>query len=255
MAVRHDDTRNRLLEAAGEVFAEKGFRAATVREICARAGANVAAVSYYFGDKMGLYVAAVGLAHQGPNQRPLPNWPAGTPPAKKLHDFVTYLLANLQDASPSWTRRLLLREMAEPTEACAAVIHEYMRPRAELLDQILSDLLPAGTPAVERRLIAASIVGQCLFHQFHWQVMRLLAGEEARDWEGQQVADHVTRFSLAALGYAPPWTTPSGCRGGLRVHGESGHQGVATAGATKECQSGSADDDLRRSVRREAVKP
>src|ERR1700676_2168363 len=52
---RPDLTRDKLIEAAGYVFAERGYRAATIREISRRAGANVAAVNYTFGDKMGLY--------------------------------------------------------------------------------------------------------------------------------------------------------------------------------------------------------
>ena len=49
------DTRERLIEAAGQLFADHGFRKVTVREICRVAHANVAAVNYHFGDKLGLY--------------------------------------------------------------------------------------------------------------------------------------------------------------------------------------------------------
>src|ERR1700691_2286978 len=50
-----DPTREKLLEVAGPVFAHWGYQAATIREICVRARANVASVNYHFGDKLGLY--------------------------------------------------------------------------------------------------------------------------------------------------------------------------------------------------------
>jgi len=48
-----DVTRATLIEAAGQVFAEFGFQRATMREICLRAGTDMAALNYYFGDKLG----------------------------------------------------------------------------------------------------------------------------------------------------------------------------------------------------------
>jgi len=54
--------RERLLEAALEVFAERGFEGARTREIAARAGANLGLLSYYFGDKLALWKAAVARA-------------------------------------------------------------------------------------------------------------------------------------------------------------------------------------------------
>src|ERR1700722_12755811 len=56
-------TRQRLLEVAGQVFAEKGFDRTTGKEICERAGINTAAVNYYYGGIEGLYAAVVEEAH------------------------------------------------------------------------------------------------------------------------------------------------------------------------------------------------
>src|ERR1700722_15859102 len=88
--ISHDETRRQLLEAAGEVFAESGFRDATVREICKRAGANVAAVNYHFGDKERLYVEVLRYSHGKALEKypPLLGVAADAPPEKKLRAFV-----------------------------------------------------------------------------------------------------------------------------------------------------------------------
>ena len=207
-----DDTRTRLLEAAGEVFADKGFQAATVREICSRAGANLAAVNYYFGDKQRLYLEVVGYAHRGLAAQPLPEFPPGTPPTEKLRRFIEQSLANLEQDQqcPEWGRRLMMREMAEPTEACVAVVDAFIRPKAEALRQILAELVPPETPEAQRHMIAFSIVGQSLFHRLHRPVAAMLVGEDLlRSLDLGRVADHITRFTLAALGHGPPVVEPS----------------------------------------------
>ena len=80
-----DDTRHRLIESAGKVFAEKGFPSATVREICQLADANIAAVNYHFGDKEKLYIETVRQAQCARTEiAPLPDWSPDTAPEDRL---------------------------------------------------------------------------------------------------------------------------------------------------------------------------
>ncbi len=111
-----DDPRERILSAAGQEFAEKGYEAATIRDICTAAGVNVAAVNYYFGDKRRLYNESVTHAHQQRvRQVPLPKWPPGTPPEQKLRDFVGNMLQRMLGFDqPPWQVRLMLREILTP---------------------------------------------------------------------------------------------------------------------------------------------
>lgn len=205
-----EETQQRLLETAGQVFAEKGFQGATVREICARAEANVAAVNYYFGDKERLYIEAVKYACvRRTEEVPLPPWPAGTPPEVKLRDFVGTLLTRLlNDENAPWHLQLILREMAQPTAACAEWVRDYVRPAiADVLRGILSELLPPDVPPEKRHLIGFSIVGQCLFYKVHRPVIALLVGEEEqRRLDIARLADHIAQFTLAALGRVPTLT-------------------------------------------------
>ena len=106
-----EDPKERILSAAGEVFAERGFEAATVRDICLAAGVNVAAVNYYFGDKQKLYNETVRQAHQRlVAQVPLSPWPAGTSARAQLRDFIGNVLERMLGfGRPRWQTRLMLR--------------------------------------------------------------------------------------------------------------------------------------------------
>lgn len=206
MNEQSDDTRQRLITTAGEIFAENGFRAATVREICSRAQANVAAINYYFGDKEGLYIEAVQAAHCGSPQMLDPNWPDDMPPVERLRFFIReWMRTFLDESRPAWQAKLMLREMAEPTEACTKLVEAYIRPMADVLRGILNTLVPESLSEEDRWLVGFSIVGQCLFYKVHRPVAELLLGKEQyQQLDLDRLASHICRFSLAALGHATP---------------------------------------------------
>jgi TetR/AcrR family transcriptional regulator, regulator of cefoperazone and chloramphenicol sensitivity len=201
-----DTTKVRLLEAAGEEFACKGFDAARIRTICERAGANVAAVNYHFGDKEQLYVQAVLVAHrcgfEGEDE--VPADPLA--PAEQLRGFIHHFLARVLSINDpdDWRHRLMLREMLHPTTASDVLIREAIRPKFERLSGILRSFCPG---ADERRIhaLAFSVIGQCLHYKMARPVAERLIGPEAfAALDLDYLTDHITSFCLAALGGRPP---------------------------------------------------
>jgi TetR/AcrR family transcriptional regulator, regulator of cefoperazone and chloramphenicol sensitivity len=206
-ATADEDTRTRLLQAAGLVFADKGFQGATVREICQAADVNIASVNYHFGDKHRLYIETVKRAHQLRTLRvPLPQWPAGTAAESKLRDFIRTLLTRMiaSEEAP-WQHRLMMQEVLHPTQACREMVEDYIRPEFRLLLAILDELLPAGMPLDRRHQLAFSVVGQCLFYKIGGQVAQILVSEEefAERFTADRLADHIADVCLAALGVGP----------------------------------------------------
>ena len=199
-----DTTRQRLLDAAGPLFAERGFGATSVRDICTAAAVNQAAINYHFRDKEQFYTEAVRHAATSCTARaPIPQWQPGTPPGQKLRDFIVIFLRRLVvDHEPAWHAQLLMREMTYPTPACAVFVRESVLPCFEALSAVLAELLP-GMPEEKRRMCGFSIVGQCLHYRVARPVMVELAqqvgpgGFPTGDVEA--LADHITEFSLAAL--------------------------------------------------------
>jgi len=206
------DPRERILLAAGKEFAEHGYEAATVRDICGAAGVNVAAVNYYFGDKQRLYIESVKHAHEERlRQVPQPEWAPGTPAADKLRDFVGSLLERMLGSGQApWQVKLMMREVLHPTEACRELVEDYIRPHFGILLGVLDELAGGALPPSEVRRVGLSIIGQCFLYRAAGDVVAMLVppGELDAFHTPAAIADHVTRFALAALGVAEPLARP-----------------------------------------------
>ena len=202
-----DDTKSRLLDAAGEEFALKGFEGATIRAICDRAKVNLAGVNYYFRSKEQLYAEAVIAAHQCRS-----NIPAELPleslnPTEALRLYIYSFLKNvleIQRDTTTWRSELMMREIFHPTEACDALVRESIGPQFARLRGILQLICP---DADDTRLhaIGFSIVGQCLHYKMASAIgQRLMSPERYAQLDLDYLADHIAGFTLAALGLAAP---------------------------------------------------
>jgi len=89
------DTRERLLQAAREVFAEHGFKAATIREICRRADTKVAAVHYHFGDKKRLDIAIFDGVFSLLRECRTAFLPVNAPPRERLRIYILALFEEI----------------------------------------------------------------------------------------------------------------------------------------------------------------
>lgn len=201
-----EDTKARLLESAGEEFAEKGYESATIRSICERARANLAAVNYHFGDKQNLYAQAVIEAHRGcVNLQPEPESLDGLEPAEELRALIRHFLANVLAVGgiEDWRHGLMLREMIHPTEASNALVREVIRPRFERLAHAIGRM----RPDLQGRELAAtvfSVVGQCLFYKVSRSMAERVVGPSLlASLDLETLTEHITGFTLGALGVHP----------------------------------------------------
>jgi AcrR family transcriptional regulator len=197
---RERETRERLIDSATRLFAERGFAKVTVREICKAARANVAAVNYHFGGKTGLYQEIVQSAIRtmhGTTQE-IQKAGEGQSPEEQLRIFVRVFLTRVVQARDGWIHRFMAHELNDPTPALDMVIKQVIKPRMAYLGGVIASLLDcrANDPRVEHCVM--SVQAQCLvllndkiaarFQPFQMTPKRL-----------EQVAEHISTFSLAGI--------------------------------------------------------
>ncbi|HME81645.1 MAG TPA: CerR family C-terminal domain-containing protein [Candidatus Eremiobacteraceae bacterium] len=196
-----DPTRTKLLAAATEVFAERGYHAATVREICLQAGANIAAINYYFHDKLGLYTevlrSAVGPVRE--TMRPILERPL--PHEQNLRAAIRAMIEQLYGRDkPAVPFRLMRHELVQPTPALAQVVDDLIRPQYDRLRATIGALLDLPPDHETTRLCAHSVMGQSLFYPLTGPVIaRLWPQLKMTPQRRSQIAEHIADFSLAYI--------------------------------------------------------
>ncbi|HZC35029.1 MAG TPA: CerR family C-terminal domain-containing protein [Chthoniobacterales bacterium] len=201
-AVSEENTRDKILNAAGEVFAEYGFEGATIRAITERAEVNVAAVNYHFRDKAELYNRVVLDACSARAAWLVAMTQTADSPEERLRTLISHFLEYMLGPDrPAWKRRLMAREMADPTTALDELVEKNIRPfRDEFLIPTLRELTGGRISRRQLSLIGSSVMAQCLyFHQSRPIIERLNPDFKIGKSEIAEITDHITRFSLAAI--------------------------------------------------------
>ena len=202
-------TKDRILAAASELFAERGFPGTTVREIAERAGANVASGNYHYGSKKALYLEVL-RAQFGDIRAELARRGASRPASelarlgredlvRLLRSRVQVMLDLLLGPPPGLHGILMQREMCDPSEALPVIVEEFVVPMMGELAEIVAHLFPALDRAAIERCIF-SITGQA--HMYHFAMPALL---HLRGWTAyppgftRELAEHITAFSLGGM--------------------------------------------------------
>lgn len=199
---RGEDTKERVLEEACKVFAEKGYRDATHAEICRRAGTNVAAINYYFASKESLYRAVFDhLTRKVERLYPLDGGlPTTSPPEKRLHAFIRAHLSRMFDPELLGDpHRIRMAELFDPTGLLDELMARQLARDREHVQRILRELLGPEASQRDVEWCELSIVGQCFMaapgprDKDHRVIFGLDAAEVDR------LAEHILRFSLAGI--------------------------------------------------------
>ncbi len=171
-----DNARERLLGAGLRLFAQQGFARTSTRELADAAQVNVAAISYYFGDKAGLYRAAFF--------EPLVDAEADVArivdPSltldQALAGFFEGFLAPLHEGEAArWCMRLHFRELLEPTGLWAQLMEHGMRPVHDALLQVLQRHLGATEADEELQALVVALTALGVHLHVGHDVTRQLA--------------------------------------------------------------------------------
>jgi len=157
-----DNTRQQILETAGQLFADLGYGGTTSKLICEECGCNVAAVNYHFGSRDGLYSSVLVESHRrliGFNTL-LDITKLNDDPREKLSRVVDTFIDGMD--SDQWHSRLFIREIMTPSVFIDEMIEREAIPKFSLVKMLISEItgIDANDPAISLTVLSA--IGPCM---------------------------------------------------------------------------------------------
>jgi len=194
------ETRFRLLNAACEVFSQKGYRDARVADICRVAGANVASVNYHFGNKENLYREAWRHALRNLEALEIPESPSASP-RDLLREYIQALVRHFA-AKGELGRfsRLYLTELVRPTGLIQDAWHELIEPRRRRLHAILRAVMGPEAEELSILLCELGSINQCrALVTINRSDLEYMLGRPLSEDLTDRLARHISDFSLAGI--------------------------------------------------------
>ena len=200
---KYELTRDRLLDEAEDLFAQRGFHAVSVREITRAAGSNLAAVNYHFGNKQNLYLEVfrsrwmprASRIQQTFRQSLRKN---GSPtPDMVIQSFArAFLEGPMSPDERTRHLKLISGELAQPTEAFELVVEQVFRPLFRKLLEDLRKVMPDSVDEKQMALNVFSILSMVLYFNFARPLIsRFVDGPQESEMDTRLV-DHIVHFSL-----------------------------------------------------------
>ena len=193
-------TRERLLEAAGELFAADGYAQTTAKAVADRAKVSVTLINYHFDGREGLYRAVLIEAHRRLGKlsdlRDLAE--SDLPSTAKLRVLIYELVRLATKRQPGWHVNVLAKEIFTPSANFPVLFEAEVPPKLAIIKEILSAItaIPVDDPALVRCVI--SVLAPCS--------MLLVAArgapgplDEVRRMPRGAIITHLHTFALAGL--------------------------------------------------------
>ena len=200
-ATDSDGAPNRLLDAATQLFAQKGYAVTTVRDITSDAGTNLNAINYYFGGKRGLYQAVMTREIERARSftTALPRAADHDPLDVRLESLVLRLLTFFV-SSHTQLPRLAALEIVNPSAAFDdAGALAYESERKELRAIVMRALGERASKDLVDQCVR-DVLAQCIYFMFMSESLQRVALPVFSSAAAvRKLAAHITAFSLGGL--------------------------------------------------------